>query len=166
VTEVSLIKHERTQKSVHTIPSNDTKMPKRFKRKHRSPLYYDKYLIGRSCQLFNNAIRSEKTLQLYKQCLFYFCKYVKMTTEEIATKYNTNENVKDHQNSILEVLAQRIPQTIDPLSTWIHIPWLSKLRCTEAVIKLFCLNGKLLDQCNIQYPEEISDNCYLHAIVY
>ena len=40
-----------------------------------------------------------------------------MTTEEIATKYNTNENVKDHQNSILEVLAQRIPQTIDPLST-------------------------------------------------
>ena len=89
-----------------------------------------------------------------------------MTTEEIATKYNTNENVKDHQNSILEVLAQRIPQTIDPLSTWIHIPWLSKLRCTEVVIKLFCLTGKLLDQCNIQYPEEISDNCYLHAIVY
>src|SRR5918995_6235024 len=49
--------------------------------------------------------------------------------------------------------------------TWIHIPWLSKLRCTEVVIKLFCLNGKLLDQCNIQYPEEISHNCYLHAIL-
>lgn len=43
VTEVSLTKYERTQKSVYTIPSNDTKMPKRFKRKHRSPLYYDKY---------------------------------------------------------------------------------------------------------------------------
>src|ERR687889_338397 len=49
--------------------------------------------------------------------------------------------------------------------TWIHIPWLSKLRCTEVVIKLFCLNGKLLDQCNTQYPEEISHNCYLHAIL-
>jgi hypothetical protein len=72
-------------------------MPRRFRRKQaRLPLDYDKYLIGRSYQLFKNAIRSEKSLQLYKQNLWHFCNFVKMTSDEIVSKYaNSNENVKE-----------------------------------------------------------------------
>jgi integrase len=58
-------------------------------------LDYDKYLVGRSYQLFKNAIRSEKSLQLYKQNLWHFCDFVKMTTEEIISKYSDSENVKE-----------------------------------------------------------------------
>jgi hypothetical protein len=71
-------------------------MPKRFKRKNkRLPLDYDKYLIGRSYQLLKNAVRSEKSLQLYKRNLFHFCEFVKMTTEEIVTRYDSNQNAKE-----------------------------------------------------------------------
>jgi len=71
-------------------------MPRRFRRKQpRLLLDYDKYFVGRSYQLFKNAIHSEKSLQLYKQNLWHFCNFVKMTTEEIVLKYSANENVKD-----------------------------------------------------------------------
>lgn len=60
----------------------------------RLPLAYDRYLVGRSYQLFKTAIRSEHTLQLYKQHLFHFCEFVKMTTEEIVSKYGS-ENAKE-----------------------------------------------------------------------
>ena len=71
-------------------------MHRRFRRKQpRLPLDYDKYLIGRSYQLFTSAIRSEKSLQLYKQNLWHFCDFIKMTTEEIVSKYSGSENVKD-----------------------------------------------------------------------
>ncbi len=71
-------------------------MPRRFRRKQpRRPLDYDKYLVGRSYQLFKNAIRSEKSLQLYKQNLWHFCDFVKMTTEEIVSEYSGSENVKE-----------------------------------------------------------------------
>ena len=51
--------------------------------------------VGRSYQLFKNAIRSEKSLQLYKQNLWHFCDFVKMTTEEIVSKYSDSGNVKE-----------------------------------------------------------------------
>ena len=74
--------------TVHTIPSSIKGITNDSGRKRRRlPLDYDKYLLGRSYQLFENAIHSEKTLQLYKQLLFHFCDTVQMTTEEIVSKY-------------------------------------------------------------------------------
>jgi hypothetical protein len=85
----------RKLQSIHTIPSGDEKnMPKRFRRKHRSPLNYDKYLNGRSYQIFMNAIRSKNSLRLYRQYLFHFCDYINMTTEDIVSKYGTSENTR------------------------------------------------------------------------
>src|SRR5215208_2096046 len=69
-------------------------MPKRFRRKHRSPLNYDKYLSGRSYQIFKNAIRSNKSLRLYRQYLFHFCDYINMTTEDIVSKYGASQNAR------------------------------------------------------------------------
>jgi hypothetical protein len=69
-------------------------MPKRFRRNYRAPLDYDRYLIGRSYHIFKNAIRSESSLQLYKQYLFHFCEFLKMTTEEVVKKYNSEEDTK------------------------------------------------------------------------
>src|SRR5215217_416017 len=88
--------NQRLQRSAHTIMSDDSKnMPNRFRRKQqRLPLDYNKYLIGRSYQLFRGALRSDKTLQLYKQHLFHFCDFVKMTTEEIISKFG-GENAKE-----------------------------------------------------------------------
>ncbi|MGC2384018.1 MAG: hypothetical protein WA631_13010, partial [Nitrososphaeraceae archaeon] len=69
-------------------------MSKKFMRNEkRIPLNYDKYLIGRSYQLFKCALHSDKTLQLYKQQLWHFCKFIEMTTEEIIAKY-TGDNIK------------------------------------------------------------------------
>ena len=63
-------------------------MSKKFMRNEkRIPLNYDKYLIGRSYQLFKCALHSDKTLQLYKQQLWHFCKFIEMTTENIISKY-------------------------------------------------------------------------------
>jgi integrase len=85
------------QQSIHAITSGDNKKKYRYFRRNllRRPLDYDKYLVGRSYQLFKNAIRSEKSLQLYKQNLWHFCDFVKMTTEEIVSKYSDSENVKE-----------------------------------------------------------------------
>lgn len=85
----------KNYQQIHTIPSHDENNTRRFKRKQqRLPLAYDKYLVGRSYQLLKTAIHSKQTLQLYKQHLFHFCDFVKMTTEEIVSKYG-GENVKE-----------------------------------------------------------------------
>lgn len=130
---VNITKYKR--KSVHTIPSNDNKMPKRFKRKYRAPLNYDKYLIGRSYHLFKNAVRSEKTLQLYKQCLFHFCEYVKMTTEEIVMKYNGSENAKVSIN-----FQYMIEDYAIFLQSKVNTQEITAQTCTVMIppIKLFC----------------------------
>lgn len=83
-------------RSIHIISSDCKSIPTQFKRNEkRLPLDYDKYLIGRSYELFKNAIRSEKSLQLYKQNLFHFCESIKMTTEEIVSKYSGSENASE-----------------------------------------------------------------------
>jgi hypothetical protein len=51
------------------------------------PLNYDKYLVGRPYLLFKSAVRSEKSLQTYKQNLWHFCDFIGMSTEEIVSKY-------------------------------------------------------------------------------
>jgi integrase len=60
----------------------------------RIPLNYDKYLIGRSYQLFKSALHSDKTLRLYKQYLWHFCNFIGLTTEEIVSKY-ADDNIKE-----------------------------------------------------------------------
>ena len=52
---------------------------------------YEKYLIGRSYLLFKSAVRSEKSLQLYKQYLWHFCDFIGMSTEEIVSKYTSSD---------------------------------------------------------------------------
>jgi hypothetical protein len=110
-------------------------MPRRFRRKYRFPLDYDGYLVGRSYQLFKNAIRSEKSFQLYKQYLFHFCEFIKMTTEEIATKYNsarvTKESIKfQHMVEDYAVLLQSKVKNQD----------ISAKTCVVMIppVKLFC----------------------------
>ena len=72
----------------HDIPSNSKSISEKFIRNEkRIPLNYDKYLIGRSYQLFKCALHSDKTLQLYKQYLWHFCNFIDLTTEEIVSKY-------------------------------------------------------------------------------
>ncbi len=51
------------------------------------PLDYNKYLAGRSYILFKSAVHSQKSLQAYKQSLWHFCDFVKMSTDEIVLKY-------------------------------------------------------------------------------
>lgn len=81
--------NHRPLRSAHTIMSSGSKnASKHFRRKQqRLPLDYNKYLIGRSYQLFKGALRSDKTLQLYKQHLFHFCDFIKMTTETFAETF-------------------------------------------------------------------------------
>jgi integrase len=80
---------------VHDIPSNGKSISKKFIRNEkRIPLNYDKYLIGRSYQLFKCALHSDKTLQVYKQYLWHFCNFLELTTEEINSKY-TGDNIKE-----------------------------------------------------------------------
>ena len=79
----------------HDIPSNSKSISEKFIRNEkRIPLNYDKYLIGRSYQLFKYALRSDKTLQLYKQYLWHFCNFIDLTTEEIVSKY-AGDNMKE-----------------------------------------------------------------------
>ena len=82
--------------AVHAIPSNDPKgVRRRFRRKQqRLPLDYGKYLTGRSYQLFTSVIHSDKSLKLYNQYLFHFCDFLKMTTEQIVSKYSGSKNVQ------------------------------------------------------------------------
>jgi hypothetical protein len=70
-------------------------MPKRFRRKHRSPLDYNKYLLGRSYQVFKNAVRSVNSLRLYRQYLFHFCDFIGMTTEDLVSRYSSNGKAKE-----------------------------------------------------------------------
>ena len=80
---------------VHAIPSYVKNISKKFTRNEkRIPLNYDKYLIGRSYQLFKGALHSDKTLQLYKHHLWHFCNFIEMTTEEIVSK-DPEDNIKD-----------------------------------------------------------------------
>jgi integrase len=51
-------------------------------------------LSGRSYLLFKGAVRSKKSLQLYKQNLWHFCDFIKMSTEEIVSRYG-GENLKE-----------------------------------------------------------------------
>jgi integrase len=89
---------------VHTITSNGKNISKTFTRNEKKVLLnYDKYLQGRSYQLFKGALHSDKTLQLYKQQLWHFCNFIEMTTEEIIAKY-TGDKIKEmiHLQRIVE----------------------------------------------------------------
>jgi hypothetical protein len=133
---INLTNPKRKQKSVHTIPSSDKmNMPKRFRRKYRLPLDYNKYLIGRPYQLFKNAIHSEKTFQVYKQYLFHFCEFMKMTTEEIATKYSSEENTKESIK-----LQHMIEDFVVLLQNKVNNQEITARTCITMIppIKLFC----------------------------
>ena len=110
-------------------------MPKRFRRKYRLPLDYNKYLIGRPYQLFKNAIHSEKTLQVYKQYLFHFCEFMKRTTDEIATKYSSEESTKESIK-----LQHMIEDYVVLLQNKVNNQEITARTCITMIppIKLFC----------------------------
>jgi hypothetical protein len=60
---------------------------------------YDRYLSGRPFQLFKSAIRSEKTLHIYKYGLWRFCDFLKMNTQEIVSKYRYSSDDDDGYDS-------------------------------------------------------------------
>jgi hypothetical protein len=108
---------------------------KPFRRNRRLPLEYDKYFVGRSYQLFKNAIRSDKSLQLYKQHLFHFCDFLKMTTEQIVSTYSGGENVKALIN-----LQHKIEDYVILLQTKVRNKEITAMTATVMVppVKLFC----------------------------
>jgi hypothetical protein len=108
---------------------------KPFKRERRLPLEYNKYFIGRSYQLFKNAIRSDKSLQLYKQHLFHFCDFLKMTTEQIVSTYSGGENAKGLIN-----LQHMIEDYVILLQTKVRNKEITAMTATVMVppVKLFC----------------------------
>jgi hypothetical protein len=69
-------RQESTQTAVQEVKS-----------KGRKRLDFDKYFVGRSYKLFRQGIRSKHTLVFYNKQLFYFCRSVELTTEEIVQKY-------------------------------------------------------------------------------
>jgi integrase len=122
--------------TVHSIMSHYTNMHKRFRRKQRRlPLEYDKYFTGRSYQLFTNTIRSDKSLQLYKQHLFHFCDFLKMTTEQIVSTYSGRENIKALVN-----LQHMIEDYVILLQTKVRNKEITAMTATVMVppVKLFC----------------------------
>ena len=58
-----------------------------FHRKNVPRLTLGKYLQGRSYQLFKRGIKTRTTLVAYERCLYHFCDYVNLTTEQIVEKY-------------------------------------------------------------------------------
>jgi hypothetical protein len=106
-TQSSVVKsnyHHYYYKNIHSISSSPNYQTKgkndgpssnnnntHFTRQKRSSIDYDKYLIGRSYQLFKSAIRSERTMIIYKNRLWHFCNFLQMTTEEIASKYGADD---------------------------------------------------------------------------
>jgi hypothetical protein len=110
-------------------------MPKRFRRKYRLPLDYNKYLIGRPYQLFKNAIHSETTHQVYKQYLFHFCEFMKRTTEEIVIKYSSEENTKESIK-----LQHMIEDYVVLLQNKVNNQEITARTCITMIppIKLFC----------------------------
>lgn len=96
---------------------------------------YDKYFVGRSYQLFKNAIRSDKSLQLYKQHLFHFCDFLKMTTDQIVSTYSGSENVKT-----LIDLQHKIEDYVILLQTKVRNKDMTAMTATVMVppVKLFC----------------------------
>src|SRR5947209_7566773 len=58
------------------------------------PLDYNKYLVGRSYLLFKSAVHSQKSLQAYKQNLWHFCNFIKMSTDEVVLKYRDKNPVE------------------------------------------------------------------------
>jgi hypothetical protein len=118
--------------TVHKIPSYTKDITNHFDKKRRLPLDYDRYLLGRSYQLFKSAIRSEKTFQLYKRHLFHFCDFVQMTTEEIVSKYGkVKESIK---------LQQLIEDYVLLLQTKVRSGKITAATCDVSLppVKLFC----------------------------
>ena len=158
-------KNKQLQHAIHTVTSNDSKnMHRCFKRKQpRLPLNYDKYLVGRSYQLFKNAIRSEKSLQLYKQHLWHFCDFVKMTTEDIVSKYSGGENIKESIK-----LQRMIEDYVLLLQTKVRNGELSAMTCGVMIppIKLLCemndiiLNWRKINKLMPHRDDNASDEAY------
>jgi integrase len=154
---------KQTAQAVHTVMSHYPKnVTKPFRRNRRLPLEYDKYFVGRSYQLFKNAIRSDKSLQLYKQHLFHFCDFLKMTTEEIVLTYG-GENVKASIN-----LQHRIEDYVILLQTKVRNKEMTAMTATVMVppVKLFCemndiiLNWKKINKLLPHGNDNATDEAY------
>jgi hypothetical protein len=108
---------------IHTIFSSEYRIRKKGKENHgdiilnsilqrrnkkKPRLDHDKYLLGRSYQLFKSAVRSEKTLSVYKNELWHFCDFLKMNTEEIVSKYGSGNCCNtDEEHQVTKWLTKR-----------------------------------------------------------
>jgi integrase len=147
--------------TVHTIPSYTKNITNHFgEKRQRLPLDYDRYLLGRSYQLFRAAIPSEKTLQLYKRHLFHFCDYAQMTTEEIVSIYGkVKESIK---------LQQLIENYILLLQTKVRNSEITAGTCNVSLppVKLFCemndiiLNWRKLNKLLPHDNDNAADEAY------
>ena len=77
----------RQRHSIQSVPSSSTTRVSKLPIRNQECLWIMKYLIGRPYLLFKSAVRSEKSLQLYRQNLWHLCDFIGMSTEEIIPKY-------------------------------------------------------------------------------
>jgi integrase len=161
--------------SIHKIHSVSSDVRHRgrsissFPSRKRERLDFDRYLVGRSCQLFKAGIKSPVTLEFYRRNLYYFCYFIGKSTEQLVEyhgpfkkvngKYRPNvEGVQDLQkhleNYVLSLQERVGRKEIKPSSCVARIP----------AIKLFCemnditLNwrkiGKLLPSTDLVAEDE------------
>lgn len=60
-----------------------------FMGKSRPKLDYQRYLSGRSYQLFRAGIKNQVTLGHYNKSLYHFCKFLDASTEDIVSTYGS-----------------------------------------------------------------------------
>jgi integrase len=85
-----------------TAPADINTKPAKKSRQQLRKERYDKYLVGRSYQLFKRGIKTKMTLVFYDRMLYKFCAHLDMTTDEIVEKYGPYIKVKGKNQANIE----------------------------------------------------------------
>jgi hypothetical protein len=119
-------------KSISTIPS-----------RKKEKLDFDRFLVGRSYQLFKSAINVPATLEFYRRNLYYFCDSIKKTTEQIADQHGAFKKVKGKNRPNVEgiqELQKLIENYVLTLRERVDLKEIKASSCVARMpaVKLFC----------------------------
>lgn len=136
-----------TQEQKPHVLSSNIRQPKAsisvFHRKKSPKLQLDRYLQGRSYQLFKRGVKAPKTLQYYNRHLYGFCEFMGMTTEEIVDKYGPFIKVKGKSRPNVEgqiELQQKVENYVLMLQDRVEAGEIKATTCMPilAPVRLFC----------------------------
>ncbi|HEX7031427.1 MAG TPA: hypothetical protein VF172_00360 [Nitrososphaera sp.] len=103
------LENARSTQKIHAISSSVRQKGKSitgFPSKKAEKLDLDRYLVGRSYQLFKGGIKNDKTLELYRRNLYYFCDFVKKPTEQIADQHGPYKKVNGRNRPDIEGIQE------------------------------------------------------------